>query len=166
MRIAKRNEKTYCRIPVQWRLRASVRWGFFRWSKGHKMNTAGRFGSFKLRVHFPGTSHLNTKADKVMYKTTGSNWMLAVMITLAHLFTHTHTCWRTAQLNIANIIEHKTDKQTDKKKSVKKKKTLFSIRYSNHYKLALFDQMSIENTFIFISTYSLLTNKHCQECHD
>lgn len=29
MRIAKRNEKTYCRIPVEWRLRGSVRWGFF-----------------------------------------------------------------------------------------------------------------------------------------
>lgn len=30
MRIAKRNEKTYCRIPVEWRLRGSVRWGFGR----------------------------------------------------------------------------------------------------------------------------------------
>jgi len=38
------------------------------------------FCSFKLRVHLPGTSHLNTKADKVMPgATNGSNWVLPIM---------------------------------------------------------------------------------------
>lgn len=38
-------------------------------------------------MHLPGTSHLNTKADKVMPgATNGSNWVLPIMNVLRGLF--------------------------------------------------------------------------------
>jgi len=77
----RRVEKTHLPLQLEmWQggIRKDGRCGVVLLPGGRGMGMS--FCSFKLRVHLPGTSHLNTKADKVMPgATNGSNWVLPIM---------------------------------------------------------------------------------------